>query len=109
MEKKPSQSEEEYFLKLEAERLAKRKQEAETRRLAEERRAHFMRCPKCGGQLVEERYHGVQVDRCPECRGVWFDAGEAESLLEKEAGAITSFFGDLLSGIGGSGKGKKRK
>ncbi|MBI1723502.1 MAG: zf-TFIIB domain-containing protein [Gemmatimonadetes bacterium] len=109
MPDKPSSNEEEYFLKLEAERLEKRRQEAAARRTEEEkegrRKLHHMHCPKCGGQLVEERYHGVQVDRCSECRGVWFDAGEAESLLEKAPGALQSFFGDLVSGMGG---GKKR-
>ena len=46
----------------------------------------------------------MTVDRCGECRGVWFDAGEAESLLDKAPGALTSFFGDLIGGLGGSKK-----
>jgi hypothetical protein len=35
---------------------------------------------------------------------VWFDAGEAEGLLDKEPGVMTRFFGDMMSGLGGSGK-----
>lgn len=109
MPAKPSSNEEEYFLKREAERLEKRRQETAARRAEaakeERRKLHHRHCPKCGAKLVEERYHGVQVDRCSECRGVWFDAGEAESLLDKEPSALQNFFGDLVSGIGG---GKKR-
>ena len=79
---KPSQNEEEYARKQEMELLAKRKKDAEAKRAQEEKEAlkaqHFMRCPKCGQPLQEERYHMVHVDRCSACAGVWFDAGEAE-------------------------------
>lgn len=100
---KPSQGEEEHFAKLEAERLAQRRKEAAERKAVEEREAlkklHHMHCPKCGAQLKEERYHGIHVDRCSECHGVWFDAGEAESLLERELNVVQNFFGDLLKGF----------
>ena len=102
---KPSQNEEEYHRKQEMDLLAKRKKEAEARRAQEEKEAlksrHFMRCPKCGQPLREERYHKVQVDRCTACGGIWFDAGEAESLLDRSPSALQGFFGDLLKGIGG--------
>ena len=48
----------------------------------------------------------MQVDRCSSCHGIWFDAGEAESLLDKEPSALQSFFGDIVGGLGG---GKKPK
>lgn len=103
---KPSQNEEEYHHKQEMELLAKRKKEADARRAQEESGAlkaqHFMRCPKCGQLLREERYHKIQVDRCTACGGVWFDAGEAESLLDRTPSALQGFFGDLLKGLGGS-------
>jgi Zn-finger nucleic acid-binding protein len=41
------------------------------------------------------------VDRCTACGGIWFDAGEAESLLDRSPSALQGFFGDLLKGIGG--------
>lgn len=109
MPDKPSTNEEEYFARQEAERLAKRKEQATAERAVQERqerkKLHYMHCPKCGANLVEERYHSVNVDRCPDCRGVWFDGGEAESLLDKEPGALQSFFGDMMKGLGG---GKRR-
>jgi uncharacterized protein len=97
-----SKSEEEYFHRLEAERLAKRREEASKQKNAEERKAHLGRCPACGGHLKAEQYHGVTVDRCADCGGVWFDAGEAESLLDKPPGALAGLLGDLMGA-------KKRK
>ncbi len=105
---KPSKSEEEYFHKQEQERLARRRAEAAAQAAArdkDERRArHHMKCPKCGADLATETYKGIQVDRCPECRGVWFDAGEVESLVEKEENVLQAFFGDVFKGFGGSKK-----
>jgi hypothetical protein len=104
-ELKPSSNEEEYFHKLEREKAARRKAESEQARAAEaleaRKAAHWMRCPKCGAELATETYHRIQVDRCTECKGIWFDAGEAESLLDKDEGAVTRFFGDMLGGLGG--------
>lgn len=105
MTDRPGSNEEQYFARREAELLEKRRREAEAQRSAEAARAlrelHHMRCPKCGRELVEERYHGVAVDRCADCKGVWFDAGEVESLLDREPGALAGLFGDLLRGLGG--------
>lgn len=103
-----SSNEEEYFHKQEQELLAARRAEAALAKAAADREAvkqlHYMHCPKCGAMLTTETYHRVQVDRCPDCHGIWFDGGEAESLLDKEPGALSSMFGDLL---GGKGKMKK--
>ena len=40
-----------------------------------------MRCPLCDVPMREVRRRGVKIDVCPECRGVWLDAGELEKLL----------------------------
>lgn len=46
-----------------------------------------MKCPACGQPLVVVERHGIEADWCPspECRGLWFDAGELD-LLAEEAG-----------------------
>ena len=46
-----------------------------------------MWCPKCKTRtLVEVKTTGgVPVDRCTRCKGVWFDAGELEDLLDAAA------------------------
>ena len=83
---KPFTKEDEYFLRLELER----QREAEIRRAEREsaeekerlKELHFMRCPKCGHELLEEDYQGVKIDRCALCRGIWLDPGELEQLAE---------------------------
>ncbi|NEP56413.1 MAG: zf-TFIIB domain-containing protein [Symploca sp. SIO2G7] len=37
-------------------------------------------CPKCGGSLEQVSCAGIEVDRCVECKGIWFDSLEAETL-----------------------------
>ncbi|MFM9849724.1 MAG: zf-TFIIB domain-containing protein [Hyphomicrobiaceae bacterium] len=37
-------------------------------------------CPVCGGTMREIRKHGVVVDACTQCHGIWFDRGELEKL-----------------------------
>ncbi len=99
---KPSSNEEEYFRKLDQEKLAKHRAEAQAAKAEADRAArkelHWMHCPKCGAGLVTENFRSIQVDRCPECEGVWFDAGEVEGLMGKE-GAGSGFFGDLFGSI----------
>ncbi len=48
---------------------------------AEEKRA----CPVEGAVLAKEIVHGVIIDRCPTCRGVWLDAGEMERMNQDVA------------------------
>jgi len=38
------------------------------------------RCPADGFTLASETYEGVEIDRCPHCRGVWLDSGELEAV-----------------------------
>lgn len=95
---KPSRNEEEYFTRQEAERLKAGRTEAEARAAQAERRSHYMKCPKCGADLTTEDYHGIEVDRCPECDGVWFDAGEVESLVKKESGVL-DVFRSMIRGV----------
>ena len=96
---KPSRNEEEYFAKLEAEKLAKQRAEAKKERDEEARKAHFMKCPKCGGDLKAEQYHNIEVDRCVECSGIWFDKGEAESLLDQEENAAGGIMRSIFKGL----------
>jgi hypothetical protein len=110
MPEKPSSNEEEYFHKLEREKIEKRRQEAALKRAEEEReqrkQLHFMRCPKCGAALAEETYHGIKVDRCGECQGVWFDAGEIESLIDQPEDKAGAFLRNFAQGMLG---GRKKK
>jgi uncharacterized protein len=40
-----------------------------------------MKCPKCGTELVQKYYKGmIEVDACPNCRGMWLDVNELDRL-----------------------------
>lgn len=45
-----------------------------------------MQCPVCNDtklQMMERQ--GIEVDYCPDCRGVWLDRGELDKILERSA------------------------
>jgi Zn-finger nucleic acid-binding protein len=39
-------------------------------------------CPQCSGQLELVIYQKIEVDRCQDCAGIWFDRLEAEQLKQ---------------------------
>ena len=41
-------------------------------------------CPKDGSRLTTADEHGVTVERCPSCHGMWLDAGEFEKIAQRE-------------------------
>lgn len=46
-----------------------------------------MQCPVCDVTLSISSREGVEIDFCPQCRGVWLDRGELDKIIER-AGAI---------------------
>jgi Zn-finger nucleic acid-binding protein len=42
-----------------------------------------MTCPHCAVPLVMSERQGVEIDYCPQCRGVWLDRGELDKILER--------------------------
>jgi hypothetical protein len=44
-----------------------------------------MNCPVCSETLSERERSGIEIDICPQCRGVWLDRGELEKILAREA------------------------
>lgn len=47
-----------------------------------------MKCPIDGTDLLMTERHGVEIDYCPECRGVWLDRGELDKIIEKATPAV---------------------
>ena len=45
-----------------------------------------MNCPVDGTTLTMADRQGVEIDYCPQCRGVWLDRGELDKLIEREQG-----------------------
>jgi hypothetical protein len=92
---KPSTSEDEYFVREDAEKKRKlalqAKREKESAELKRLKDLHFMHCPKCGLQMQEMRFRGVDVDVCFSCNGIFLDHGELEHLEKPESrGVMTS-------------------
>jgi hypothetical protein len=93
---RPSEREEEYFVRMEFEKK-KKIEEEKHKKLAEEERKklkelHYMRCPKCGMGLIEIDYKGIRVDKCSACEGIWLDAGELEAVSRLERTGLDKLF-----------------
>ena len=47
-----------------------------------------MQCPVCKTtNLIMSERQGIEIDYCPQCRGVWLDRGELDKIIERSAGA----------------------
>jgi hypothetical protein len=93
---KPSEKEEEYFARIEFERKKKLEEEKHQKLAVEEKQRlkelHYMKCPKCGMELIEIDYSSIKVDKCSECEGVWLDAGELEAVSNLEKTGLDKLF-----------------
>lgn len=46
-----------------------------------------MKCPLCNVDLVMSERQGIEIDYCPQCRGVWLDRGELDKIIERSVGS----------------------
>lgn len=44
-----------------------------------------MKCPNDDAVLIMSDRQGIEIDYCPQCRGVWLDRGELDKLIERSA------------------------
>ena len=44
-----------------------------------------MKCPNCNETLAMTNREGIEIDYCPNCRGVWLDRGELDKIIERSA------------------------
>lgn len=55
-----------------------------------------MKCPTCPDTaLVMSDRQGVEIDYCPQCRGVWLDRGELDKIIERTSGSNPSMTAPL--------------
>lgn len=47
----------------------------------------ILTCPRCEGPMRTYERHGVEIDQCVDCRGVFLDRGELERIIDAEASA----------------------
>ena len=90
MKSQGDSKEDEYFHQKDQELIAKLREKAEAERAKVEaenqKNAYWMRCPKCGSAMVEEKYGDeVLVDRCSSksCGGIYFDGESLRSCLRR--------------------------
>lgn len=92
---KPSQNENEYFARQDAEYLKQRRAALDAERSAPGRTVTPLSCPRCHGPLVERSVEHVRIDVCSSCRGVWLDAGELEMVAHLPPDALLRLEKDL--------------
>ncbi|HEX6090795.1 MAG TPA: zf-TFIIB domain-containing protein [Gemmatimonadales bacterium] len=99
MTEKPSQNEDEYFARENAELLRRQRERMDAARAEEERKSHYMKCPKDGHNLFTTVYHDVSIDRCERCGGVWLDPGELDALARNpdQPGVLGRVVSDVMS------------
>lgn len=77
---KPSQNENEWFARRDAEWLKEQRARLDAERKA---KSTQMTCPRCGGALALRVWRGVSLDSCTSCHGLWLDAGELAMLAHE--------------------------
>ena len=50
-----------------------------------------MMCPNGHAALQIAERNGVEIDYCPECRGVWLDRGELDKIIDRAEASSGSF------------------
>ena len=50
-----------------------------------------MKCPVCTEtHLIMSERQGIEIDYCPQCRGVWLDRGELDKIVERSAREVAA-------------------
>jgi hypothetical protein len=92
----PTDHEDEYFLRLEQEMKKKIAEQKKKHTSKEEsgklKELHFMKCPKCGMDLMEIDFKGIKIDECSTCRGMWLEAGEFDAIAKIEKPVLERLF-----------------
>jgi uncharacterized protein len=103
----PSRNEDEYFARQDAELIKQMRSQLDKERDELERKAHYMKCPKCGHDLKEEDHGQVKVDICPNCKGMFLDAGEMDLLRKVQQSGGRNIFQGLLDFFPAKGSARK--
>jgi Zn-finger nucleic acid-binding protein len=69
-----------------------------------------MICPVCKTDMIVVEYHDIELDFCAECKGVWFDSGELELMLQiRQSEGIEEFLEEIKNSPDAKTTEKKRK
>jgi hypothetical protein len=94
---KPSQNEDEYFARKDAEWLRERRAALDAERAAKETAEKRPKCPRCSAALEEHAFGTLKVDMCPTGHGVWLDGGELEMVLHLPRAEFLRVVGEVES------------
>ena len=91
---KPSEHEQDYFIRQEMARLKKLREDHMAHTAAAERQKqkelHYLHCAKCGQKMETTTLESIEIEVCPDCGGVYLDAGELDKILDvKRRGRFT--------------------
>lgn len=87
-----------YFAERDRELISRRKARiAEETEVSQSESAH-MRCPKCGERLSADTLHGIHVEVCATCQGVWIDLPQLEQLVRREEGGWLTHYLERIRG-----------
>lgn len=53
-----------------------------------------MKCPNCNVSLMMTDRSGIEIDYCPDCRGVWLDRGELDKIIERSSHNVKNMESD---------------
>lgn len=51
-----------------------------------------MNCPICNVTLIIADKQGIEIDYCPQCRGIWLDRNELDKIIERSSARGESRF-----------------
>lgn len=96
-----SSSEQEYFARQEARKLAEMKEqlleEAASKAKIERAALHHNKCGKCGADMKPRIFKGVEIDVCVECAAVLLDPGELQMLAgDDDDGVVLTTLKELF-------------
>jgi ABC-type ATPase with predicted acetyltransferase domain len=92
LELKERAEENRYFAERDRELIAKLKQAHEAEQEHTLRELARFRCPQCGERLRQRPFHGVTIDVCPACQGVWLSKGKLQVVTQKKGERWTRSF-----------------
>ena len=69
-----------------------------------------MICAVCKSPMIVVEYKQIELDHCPQCHGVWFDAGEMELFMASlDVAGPDQFVSELVNAPEARTQEKKRK
>ncbi|MDP3463846.1 MAG: zf-TFIIB domain-containing protein [Bacteroidales bacterium] len=57
-----------------------------------------MKCPNCSVNLVMTERSGIEIDYCPDCRGIWLDRGELDKIIERSSQSAKNYPDENIHG-----------